>query len=474
MEQLHVDCGAMPRTALVVRLGLVRVSLSLAVAIGVAGCASPLPPPPQGEVVVPLAPGRWLGSGGCAAMGCHNANGFQGEPRSEYNTWVSHDRHARAYEVLFNDRSRTITANLDPKKPAHENAVCLNCHVHKDYEKEQANHHARFAKQDGVGCESCHGPARDWVGDHYKSGWSAKTAEQKLKLGMQDTRSLAGRVRSCTPCHVGAQGMDVNHDLIAAGHPRLAFDFSAYHALMPHHWKDDKDRERRPDWDAVAWFVGDVLTTAAAMELLAGRAQHGVWPEFAEYDCYACHHPLQAKTWRQDKGRFNGRKLGSLPWSDWYSASLAALFAQGKGNAQEVSKLLATLRTALEDKNAERTAVGSQAEKTAAALHIVAQQFQAVPDMTPDVEVVFRALAKRGATVEAKSWDDAARNYLALVALHQAWPKDRGRPDIGGTLTGIRKNLQFDNASDSPPTMYTPQSLLGPYRLLRERIGPKQ
>jgi hypothetical protein len=135
-------------------------------------------------------------------------------------------------------------------------------------------------------------------------------------------------------------------------------------------------------------------------------------------------------------------------------------------------KLLATLRSTLEEKSTERAAVRARAEKTAAALQVLAKQFAAMPDMTPDAAVVFRDLVKRGAREEAKSWDEAARNYLALVALHKAWPKAKRPRDIESALPGIRKVLQFDETADSPPTNYTPQSLLEPYRLLQRRIGP--
>jgi hypothetical protein len=454
---------------MVPRCALVLLLIVVAVATGVAGCAGPLQQPAQGQTAA--SPGRWLGSSSCAATGCHNANGLKGELRSEYTTWVSFDPHARAYEVLFNDRSRTIAANFDPKKRAHENSVCLNCHVHRDYDKELAAHHARFAKEDGVGCESCHGAARDWVSEHYKNGWRDRTTEQKLKLGFQDTRSLIGRVRSCTPCHVGAEGMDVNHDLIAAGHPRLAFDFSAYHALMPHHWQKNNDKPRS-DWDAAAWFVGEALTTEAALELLASRAKRGIWPEFAEYDCYACHHQLQGKpTWRQSKERFADpkRKLGSLPWSDWYAGSPAFQVHSGKTNTEVMSKLLLVLRSTLEEKPDPPT-VRAQAERAAAACQELAKLLEAAHYTRDDVAAIFKQVVSRGASQDARSWDDGTRNYLALIALLPTWPGN-DRQDIKSALTGIRKVLQFGEGSDSPQTTYTPRQLRESYRPLQGRLG---
>ena len=288
--------------------------------------------------LMPRSKAQWLGAGSCASAACHNSNGLKGALGSEYTTWIVHDIHARAYKVLHNKRSHDIVDELpldqkvDSKghvRKPYELGLCLNCHVHRDYDNAEAagEHHPRFSKEDGVSCESCHGPAGSWIDGHYRTDWDRQR--------MWPTRSLVERVKSCTPCHVGAKDMEVDHDLIAAGHPRLAFEFSAYHALMPHHWQDVKDRnpERfataHADWDAKAWFVGQVATTQAALELLAHRR---VWPEFAEYDCYACHHQIEGQSWRQDPSLLKGRKPGNaaLERLVWQSAASPACARIGR------------------------------------------------------------------------------------------------------------------------------------------------
>src|SRR5439155_15984657 len=74
------------------------------------------------------SPSRLLGTASCAAAGCHGGlrqpNGIGGE----YSVWLQRDPHARAYSVLFNDLAREMARNLNLPKPAHESAVCLNCH----------------------------------------------------------------------------------------------------------------------------------------------------------------------------------------------------------------------------------------------------------------------------------------------------------------------------------------------------------
>jgi hypothetical protein len=157
---------------------------------------------------------------------------------------------------------------------------------------------------DGVSCESCHGPASRWLSTHTRAG--AQHAEE-----MQDTLSLHSRAKICAGCHVGPRQADerlydVNHDLIAAGHPRLTFEFTAYLNSMPPHW-----RPSRTGWGIEAWTAGQAATAQASLKLLGARARGSNWPEFAEYDCYACHHDLQS-------GReAAGTALGKPAWGVW-------------------------------------------------------------------------------------------------------------------------------------------------------------
>src|SRR5262249_17333411 len=195
---------------------------------------------------------------------CHHANGPRGSPRSEYTTWATYDPHARAGTTLFGKKSLTIEKNfkgLADLADAHpeKDLLCLNCHVQPRL-TEAAARHERFSLIDGVGCEACHGPAEKWVSRHYTDEWRGKTAEEKARLGMTNTRDLRVRAEVCVACHVGSGDSDVNHDLIAAGHPRLRFEFGAYLANYPRHWSETKDKEGRADFEAQAWLIGQAVS----------------------------------------------------------------------------------------------------------------------------------------------------------------------------------------------------------------------
>src|SRR5438552_7603643 len=121
------------------RLVLLTVLVALAGVAGVMGCTITVREQNKEETSPAPRPigQQFLGAGSCASTGCHNANGFKGDVGSEYTTWIAYDKHARAYEVLFNADSRKIIKNLyheaERSRPAHEQTLCLNCHVHADY-----------------------------------------------------------------------------------------------------------------------------------------------------------------------------------------------------------------------------------------------------------------------------------------------------------------------------------------------------
>jgi hypothetical protein len=80
--------------------------------------------------------------------------------------------------------------------------------------------------------------------------------------------------------------------MIAAGHPDLLFELDTFTALMPPHW-----RRPRGKWlGAKAWSIGQAVALRDVAKRLARRAQQRDetgWPEFADFDCTACHHEVR-------------------------------------------------------------------------------------------------------------------------------------------------------------------------------------
>ena len=262
----------------------------------------------------------YRGSGSCSATACHG-NITPLPPkistvwRSEHTTWISDDCAFACVSGLVRQAFGTNRANLAGAggnvKRASEDIRCLACHTTPCRLSSMTA--TAWMNADGVGCESCHGPSARWIGPHTTEGWTEWSPQAKADLGFKETKSLVHRAKICADCHVGRRSRDglvdrdVNHDLIAAGHPRLNFEFSAYLANMPPHWSEKEPNPtpaaRNPalvaaDFPARAWVIGRLVTAKAAMELLEARAaaaesRMAPWPEFTEYGCFSCHHDLR-------------------------------------------------------------------------------------------------------------------------------------------------------------------------------------
>jgi hypothetical protein len=439
----------------------------------------PLPPPRVlADSPADFSQFQLQGAGSCAAAACHNGNRAPGTAGSEYSTWILHDKHSRAYEVLFAKRSKEIQQNLlnlpslETAQPQ-KNRLCLDCHVHPGPETARQRS-GGFHKQDGVSCETCHGPAEKWLTRHARAEWKTLKSADKERLGMRDTQSIVGRARLCVDCHVGKPGSEVNHDLIAAGHPRLNFEFGAYHANMPHHWSDARDKDAKygghagPDFEARAWAVGQAVTAQAALKLLAHRAEKESlpWPEFAEYDCFACHHNLQGKSWRQERNL--KRAAGSLPWGTWYY-SMPRLLARMH---QEPLSALNELEREMSKAIPKRDVVTRKVQSSANEMHGLLNRIQrSQRSGTQEIAELFSRLANMESAADA-GWEGASQQYLALAALHNAW-KDSGKPSpsLAPTLKEMAEVLRFPKGFDSPGSAFTPKAFRDKLPVLQKSMN---
>ncbi|MFO0801822.1 MAG: hypothetical protein U0791_01680 [Gemmataceae bacterium] len=153
-----------------------------------------------------------------------------------------------------------------------------------------------------MSCEACHGDAGKWMPKHTTWGKTDRAAGYDA-TGMAKLFDIGERAVICAGCHVGAAAddsrgypvRDMNHDMIAAGHPRLNFDFAEYQRWLRPHWQEE---DRSPEFEVKAWLVGRAAHAEAATKLTADRESRGKagsapWPEFAESSCVSCHHKLE-------------------------------------------------------------------------------------------------------------------------------------------------------------------------------------
>jgi hypothetical protein len=469
-------------------LGTITMVAAIAAILGRSGATSraqqeEMPPPRPLPVALSTPTFQYQGVASCASVACHHGNGPSGTKGSEYTTWIGHnDSHARAYTVLFDPRSLLIVKNLK-QAPAHKNRLCLSCHVNPDVET--ADQHKRFSRTDGVGCESCHGAAEKWLSVHYTEPWRRKSAAEKQREGMTDTKNLAVRAEVCVRCHVGWQDAEVNHDLIAAGHPRLRFEYGAYLANYPaRHWKVSDEHARyqvannpaKSDFEARAWLLGQVVSAKAALDLLAYRAdaKHGKpWPEFAEYGCFSCHHDLQDQQWRQRAGG------GRLSWGTWYFSQRGivadALHSAGPSDRAPFDKLTATMSQLVPEQK--------QVPKEAATVARVFERWKTAINNErwneKTLERLLALLASNDSQTEGPDWDRAAQRYLGIAAVYNALGDvdERYRRDaaLKTTLHRLADHLSGDfpkgrSFKYDSPSGFNPDMLRQDMGQLREQL----
>lgn len=242
---------------------------------------------------------RYQGTGSCSSSNCHGSvNPIKGARvlQNEYYTWSKHDSHSKAYTNLLKPEAQRMARHLGLGDPSKER-LCLECH--STYVPDPAQRGDRYTVEDGVSCESCHGPAEKWLSSH---STSEATHSQNITNGLRDTVNPEKRATLCLSCHFGDESKRVTHGLYGAGHPRLRFELDTYGVLQPKHWIVDEDyKTRKENYIPLRVFlIGQATQAVSLAEMLknAHTARSGLFPELSLFDCYSCHHSLSQQQWK--------------------------------------------------------------------------------------------------------------------------------------------------------------------------------
>jgi hypothetical protein len=164
---------------------------------------------------------RTLGSDACS--GCH-------ESQNEW--WLGH-AHYHSADPFFAAEPKNVQIarlyGIDPRQMTTGRQVCMDCHGTIVSGKESRD------VLDGVGCESCHGPAADWLEPHKDErqkelGRRRPGYRAALAAGKRPLDDLAARAEVCTGCHYITEPR-----LLSAGHPSgSGFDYVRGMAEVKH------------------------------------------------------------------------------------------------------------------------------------------------------------------------------------------------------------------------------------------------
>lgn len=219
---------------------------------------------------------KFDGAQSCSNAQCHGAATPKAQGATtvaEFTKWSSGDKHKTAFETLANDASAKIAKGLKITD-ATTSDRCLSCHglsVPKNLQGKQ------FNVEEGVTCDSCHGPSSKWLDPHSKAGWTeqqraaTKTHDALLKQwGLFDTKSPIARADKCTSCH-----LSIDADMVSAGHPQPVFELNYYAKSSEkgglyegQHWRDPNT----PFYQAQLWTAGQIVGLRDAMLQVQARA----------------------------------------------------------------------------------------------------------------------------------------------------------------------------------------------------------
>jgi len=362
---------------------------------------------------------------GCMTTACHGSN----VPDTEIGQragkiWFDRDPHAQAYTNLLTNASarivsRLVNVELKPSSQEYRDilkAKCVSCHASENAPDTQI--------AIGADCQVCHGSADAWGSQHYSSEWRALGKSRFDDTKMFNVESLAGRAQVCSSCHIGELNRggpldrEVDHRLMAAGHPPMHFDFESFSRRYPVHW-DTKD-EPVGTGSSIGferWRVGKITSAITKLKLLVARAERATsqsevkhdWPELTEYSCSSCHHALVQPSWRQ-----SGGVKSIADWDDWNVSQLDSAIRDQ--SVVELKSQIASLKSQIERIAPDPKSVAISAESLRQWLGRELKQVSSAHENS--VEIM---LPKMRAQVEIfpkfQNWESAAQWYIATRVL---------------------------------------------------------
>jgi hypothetical protein len=401
--------------------------------------------------------GSYTGVASCAGSTCHGRAEGNGEVvrQDEIATWQEPSSttgaHSRALAVLGSLRGRQIAATLGMGDPTGE-AACLGCHATF---VPAAVRGARFQLNDGVGCESCHGPAGGWIATHYTT---VGTHRANVAAGMVPLENPQTRAGVCLDCHYGSAGGNqfVTHRMMAAGHPRIAFELDLFSALQQHHDEDADYLQRKPRTDSVTlWAVGQAEAVRRSTDLFArpGFGTEGVFPEFAFYDCHSCHRqisdgPQRRLTFETNPGR--PIPFAQPPFNDENMIMLSAVArVLAPGQAQAFDEASQAFHRAMGAGRAEAAQAAMGLRGAAGALSDAL-----AGGSGGDAFAVIAAIADRTTSPRFTDYTGSAQAVMAIDTLLNALVRD-GRVTVGAAA-GIRADINRAYEAVRSPEDYNP------------------
>ncbi len=403
-------------------------------------------------------PTRYEGVASCAGSTCHGRVEGNGKVvrQDELAHWQEPSArggaHSRAFASLGSARGQAIAAALGLGSATGATA-CLGCHATFAPAGQRGD---RFHISEGVGCESCHGAASGWIASHYAV---PATHAANVALGMVPLERPVVRASVCLDCHFGSAktGQFVTHSMMAAGHPRIAFELDLFSSLQQH-WDEDGDyAARKGRTDSVRlWAVGQAEAVRRSLSLfvIPGLASQGIFPEFTFYDCHSCHRsiadgPSAMRSFETNPGR--PIPFGMPPYNDENIIMLSAV-AQvlTPGQAAQFDAAARKFHAAMGEGRGKAVAAAGRLDAAAGALSNALGQ-------GGGGDTAFRVIAAISGRAIAPRFTDYAGSAQAVMAVDTLLNGlvREGRVTVGAAA-GIRANINRAYGAVASPAGYNP------------------
>ncbi|MBL8773733.1 MAG: hypothetical protein JNK30_20275, partial [Phenylobacterium sp.] len=279
--------------------------------------------------------------------------------------------------------------------------------------------------------------------------------------GLRPLENPKVRAGVCLDCHFGSsrQGQFVDHRMMAAGHPRVAFELDLFSSIVQH-WDVDADYVKRKGYagGVKTWAVGQAMALDRALSLYGEGGKHqGAFPELYFFDCHACHREISDDPRARPKWEANpGRPIpsGQPPFNDENMIMLqAAARVIAPGLAQRLEADSRAFHAAMARDRGESLRAAARLAATSRSLAdtFAARSFSRAETLAILDAVLTGEIARRYTDYTGSAQAVMAADTLlnALVAAGQA---DRG------AVARVRPLLDRAYAQVRDPNSYRPEA----------------
>ncbi|MGO9127678.1 MAG: hypothetical protein ACLP6G_22655, partial [Terriglobales bacterium] len=193
---------------------------------------------------------------------------------------------------------------------------------------------------------------------------------------------------------------------------------------------------------------------------LARRARSSNWPEYAEMDCFACHHALTRPedSWRQETG-YSGRRPGVAAWNPARYALLRVLVQEiDPDDGRQLDSDLQELASSMNRLSPEREKVAAMAQRCAETAQRLASRISAQPYDASLTLRLLKSIVAQSGPLSDDGERTAEQATMALDSLFIAFARNQhvaSEQPIRQAISGLFQ--QLENPSAYNPHRFTEQ-----------------